>query len=812
MTRIGDVINGSRLEDQIVLETEAIERGVQRYKRLAKEAVDRGDGASLKPAERLLLYWLPPLVEAIEYEKREVLEGKAGKGRHVFGSVILECPAEKIAVIAMNEMLGHTMREINGVLMPKIAYAIGNAVIAEIHQGLLKAGHRDSLDELDRRFKRRTVGRVNWWAKKTLDDPLWNRKVCVHLGAKVLDLAIHLARVNSFDDKDTVPAFIHEKVWRDNQKKGVIRLSEEAMQVIEDGHLHRQHLRPRFLPMVVPPYPWQASEDGIGEGGYIQVRTPFMCKPTREQTKELMDNPPAQVLEALNAINATSLCVNKKILAVQEAVWNQGGGLPGIPTADLRPLPPKPANISTDEAVRKAWKRQAHEVHSHNAKLRGARVEFIQTLELAKRMASEGQFWLCYQYDFRFRFYPIPLYLNFTGADYSRSLLLFHRRRPVTKKGMRWIKIHAANKYGYDKADFDGRVAFIDNMMPMLERVAEDPLEHVKVWSEADEPWQFLAAVFALFDEEIAARFPVQADGSCNGIQHYAAAGRDEIGAEAVNLIPGDTPNDAYLDVLHAVVHRVQVDAKGGDPTARMILPLLQNEDKGRVVVKQPVMCTPYNVTRVGARDMVKEKLKKFGHAPAGIFKTSDYLATTIFNSVGDVCVGAREIMSWLEGSVRAMCKADKFRTVRWQSPLGATVIQPYRNFRKHKIETVMQWVTLAERDDLSEVSLRRQVQGGPPNWVHSQDGGHAQSTAIRCYEEDIDAAFIHDGYLTHAETMDEMNVILREEFVEQHLMDQVGITHKYWTDRYPGVDLPDPPAKGSLDLNVVRDSKYFFA
>ena len=168
--------------------------------------------------------------------------------------------------------------------------------------------------------------------------------------------------------------------------------------------------------------------------------------------------------------------------------------------------------------------------------------------------------------------------------------------------------------------------------------------------------------------------------------------------------------------------------------------------------------------------------------------------------------------MTWIEGSVRAMCKADKYRTVRWQSPLGATVIQPYRNFRKHKIETVMQWVTLAERDDLSEVSLRRQVQGGPPNWVHSQDGGHAQSTAIRCYEEDIDAAFIHDGYLTHAETMDEMNVILREEFVEQHLMDQVGITHKYWSDRYPGVDLPDPPAKGSLDLNVVRDAKYFFA
>ena len=432
MTRIGNILAESRLEDQIVLETEAIERGVQRYKRLAREAISRGDGASLKPAERLLLYWMPPLVEAIEYEQREVILGNAGLGRHIFGSVIIECPADKIAVVAMNEILGHTMREINGVLMPKIAYAIGNSIIAEIHHGLLKKGHKESLEELDRRFKRRTVGRVNWWAKKTLEDPLWNRKVCVHLGAKVLDLAIHLARVNSFDDKETVPAFIHEKVWRDNQKKGIIRLSEEAMKVIEDGHLHRQHLRPRFLPMIVQPYPWQASKDGIGEGGYIQVRTPFMCKPTREQTRELKDNPPELVLEALNAINRTQLCVHEKVLAVMDKVWQQGGGLPGIPSADLRPMPPKPGDISTNDSSRKAWKRQAHEIHSHNAKLRGARVEFIQTLELAKRMAAEGCFWLCYQYDFRFRFYPIPLYLNFAGADYARSLLLFNRRRPVT--------------------------------------------------------------------------------------------------------------------------------------------------------------------------------------------------------------------------------------------------------------------------------------------------------------------------------------------------------------------------------------------
>ena len=37
-------------------------------------------------------------------------------------------------------------------------------------------------------------------------------------------------------------------------------------------------------------------------------------------------------------------------------------------------------------------------------------------------------------------------------------------------------------------------------------------------------------------------RLPVQMDGSCNGLQHYAALSRDAPGAHAVNLLPVDRP------------------------------------------------------------------------------------------------------------------------------------------------------------------------------------------------------------------------------------------------------------------------------
>ena len=46
---------------------------------------------------------------------------------------------------------------------------------------------------------------------------------------------------------------------------------------------------------------------------------------------------------------------------------------------------------------------------------------------------------------------------------------------------------------------------------------------------------------------------PLSQDGSCNGLQHYAALGRDVIGATSVNLIPCEVPQDVYSGVAQQV-------------------------------------------------------------------------------------------------------------------------------------------------------------------------------------------------------------------------------------------------------------------
>ena len=54
---------------------------------------------------------------------------------------------------------------------------------------------------------------------------------------------------------------------------------------------------------------------------------------------------------------------------------------------------------------------------------------------------------------------------------------------------------------------------------------------------------------------------PVHMDGSCNGLQHYAALGRDRVGGKAVNLCNLDDPQDVYIGVMHEVIRRVAEEA-----------------------------------------------------------------------------------------------------------------------------------------------------------------------------------------------------------------------------------------------------------
>jgi DNA-directed RNA polymerase len=166
--------------------------------------------------------------------------------------------------------------------------------------------------------------------------------------------------------------------------------------------------------------------------------------------------------------------------------------------------------------------------------------------------------------------------------------------------------------------------------------------------------------------------FPIHQDGSCNGLQHYAALGRDEKGAFSVNLSDSNRPQDVYSDIADLVELKRKEDEKT-EETARILKGFI-----GRKVIKQTVMTTVYNVTMYGAKLQILRQLEMLEKFPkAHLNKASQYLAKSTFQNLNEVFESARKIQQWLSDCAYAITKL-RGHSVIWVTPLGLIVVQPY--------------------------------------------------------------------------------------------------------------------------------------
>jgi len=792
------LLAGSELEAEIELETGMLERGIKRYRDLAAQAVKRGDGASLKPAERLMVHWFKVYEQAIRIEQREVAAGKPGKGRATYGRGILLLPSDRIALIAMHTLLSHTMANPRGAWLTTVAVEIGKAVNAQVNIVPVRK-NKDAWKKLirtDRRkFRPKHINRI---ANQFEKGARWPLKEQLQLGVALIDILGSFATCQDWTKK-IVPAFELKTEWENpTRSRKIIRLTEPARKLIDDGHTLRQHLYPRYQPMLVEPLPWTE----FGRGGYMKLRTTLVKRPTKRIAQALEGAELDKVYEAVNAMGATAWAVNTDILTAVKNVWSDGGGELGMPRADDLPLPPPIAgNINKED--RDKWKKEAAKIHRANAIEASNRMSFMFTLKVAEDFSAVDRWYQPHQIDFRGRAYPINLYLTHQGDDVCRGMMRFADAKPLGKRGLYWLKVHIANSWGIDKVPFDQRVEWTDSF------VAEDRPDR---WREAEKPWQFLAAYDDLVKaiqsgdpESYASAIPIQKDGSCNGLQHYAALGRDPSGAAAVNLIPGNSPADVYSAVCARVVERVARDAANGVGAAVALDGVIT-----RKVVKQPVMTTVYGVTKVGARKQVRDQLSELTQLESkAMYACSMYLANTVMDEMGHVCVSAKQIMAWMTECAR-LISGDN-RCVAWQTPLGLPCIQPYFHEGIRRVATVLADLSIPAEREL-KVKYRRQVNGFAPNFIHSIDATHLMMTATEMRKLGLSFAGVHDSYWTHAADVDAMDRVIREQFVALHSMPLIDNLMEYMRTWNPDLKLPDPPKAGTLDIRCVLDSPYFFS
>lgn len=398
------------------------------------------------------------------------------------------------------------------------------------------------------------------------------------------------------DRTERQAAFSHGYDYVRGKKLGVIRLNPVVAKRLSKDNLGTM-IHPKHLPMLVEPRPWRKYDDG----GYLIHKVPVMrFKDSSEQRSYLQaasdEGHLEPVFHGLDVLSSTPWTINRRVFDVILQAWNSGEAIADIPASEEKSNYELPQKSETgDPAARAAYVEKAKQALAQSRKDHGERCKFNYNIEIARSYLHET-FYLPHSMDFRGRAYPIPPHLSPVGDDLCRGLLTFGVKRPLGKTGLKWLQIHLANVYGFDKASFEDRARFAQDHEADIFDSADRPLEGDKWWLKAEDPWQCLATCMEIASalrspdpELFESSLPVHQDGTCNGMQHYAALGGDVRGARAVNLENGDRPADIYTGVADVVNKVIAQDKEAGHPMAMLIPGAL-----GRKVVKQTVMTTVY--------------------------------------------------------------------------------------------------------------------------------------------------------------------------------------------------------------------------
>ncbi|KAL5200714.1 hypothetical protein ABZP36_021917 [Zizania latifolia] len=831
---------------QVKAETEAWARAAEEYRELEQEMLDRKLAPALPYVKSLFLGWFEPLRDAIARDQ-EVQRRKRVK--HVYAKYLLLLPADKLAVIVMHKMMGLLMSSKDGggsVRVLQAAHCIGEAVEREFkvqtffqktkkkctskNEGEKEQALEKEQAKCRKRVKtlvrRRKLSEAQKIVQQEIELEEWGTEAQVKLGTRLIELLLDSAFVQSPADQtpesspDIRPAFKHvlrQPIVENGRLKKKHWVIECDHLVHEGFESTARHVEIPYLPMLIPPKKWKSYDTG----GYLFLPSYIMrthgVKDQKDAIKSVPRKQLRKVFEALDILGSTKWRVNRRVHDVVETIWSRGGGIAGLVDKGNIPLPERPESEDPDEIQK--WKWSLKKAKKTNRELHAERCDTELKLSVARKMREEDGFYYPHNIDFRGRAYPMHPHLSHLGSDLCRGVLEYAEGRSLGKSGLRWLKIHLANKYGggIEKLSHEGKLAFVENQLPDIFDSAANPTDGNCWWMNAEDPFQCLAACMDLSDALTSSspycavsHLPIHQDGSCNGLQHYAALGRDYMGAVAVNLVPGEKPADIYSEIAARVLIVVREDSMkdpATNPTASLARVLVDQVD--RKLVKQTVMTSVYGVTYIGARQQITKRLQEKGLITDDklLYDVSCYATRVTLDALGQMFQSARGIMAWL-GDCAKMIALDN-QPVKWTSPVGLPVVQPYKKYKNYMIRTSLQCLALRREGDT--IAIRRQKAAFPPNLVHSLDSSHMMMTAIACKEADLHFAGVHDSFWVHACDVDKMNQILREQFVELYSMPILENLLKEFQTSFPTLEFPPCPPQGDFDVREVLASTYFF-
>lgn len=819
------------IHDQLAWEELMVQHGVDRYRAQQDAAAEGERPDETSAGSRLLRAYVLQISDHL----RLYLAGNHpdGRRRSKYAKLVETINTDKTAMVALKAVIASMY---NPQSLQTLFISVGRSVEDELRFTKFHAEHGAYYDEIIRAFERRGSENKRY-KQRSLSDAAsakfewvpWSKEVRLGVGGLVLSL---LTEVCDLVERKQV------NLGR-NRKEVLLVPTQTCLDWVLKHNADMELTNPDRMPCLVAPADWTRIDNGGYYSPLVRSRTQLVkirgggSDATERRAAFNSATMPA-VYDAVNAMQRTRWSVNTRVLAVMQEVWRKNLSI-GMPPSEPYSVGPSPlaadadpralAEDSPELAAFNDWKAEAREVYTIEKQRVSKILATARTIRMAVDMSAHSEFYYVYQCDFRGRVYAATSGLSPQGTDHGKALLQFTRGEPLGARGLYWLKVHGANKYGEDKSSYDARVAWIDAQHEQWLLVADDPIAYRDYWKDADKPYQFLAFCFEYAEASrvgaaFRSRLPVALDGSCNGLQHFSAMLRDEVGGRAVNLTPSEVPADIYQEVANVCTRKLigLRSLNTADHGAAVNwLALFADTGTGsmpRALSKKPVMTLPYGSTRQACTDSVFQW--SFATAPDFFEKSTGfrhalYLSPLLWDSIGETVVAARAAMDWVQACAGILAKANL--PVQYTSYLGFPVLDASFEFETRCIETHLSGrLQLRIANDTDQLSVRKQRQSSSPNLIHHVDATHLMMCVNAGTEYGIeDFAMIHDDFGVHACQIDAWHSIIREQFITLHTELDVLASFKAVHEARHEITLPALPARGRLDINAVRHAAYFF-
>lgn len=805
-------VTSTKIQRQIELEEAARALAYSKGQAIVQDAIDTGRYPDLPVGRRLLAAGYSVTQEALEKALATRTAGLGGK----YKALLRRIPVETLSALGMRYMLSAaTHPQQSRSRLQSILTELGKAIESEAMVcciekaapvylertlGYLDRGHTKSINHRYRTFLAAAETTIRTWEA-------WSPQER-HGAAKLLMQAV-------FDTG------LFE--WAtENVERGMKHLLPSA--TLQE-HLHevQEHAVPilRHDPMVVPPEPWT----GLGAGGYLtpwmRVNSPMLSvRHLRGADRDwVLQNltPESVVVQAMNKAQATPYRVNYKVLEVlRKAIVIEEGSM-GLPHHGQSQRPEFPLPETWEKATASAeeletfqqWKRQVAEWYSELARRRQTKRSISLALSTLTRFQEESELYFPTYLDYRGRVY-------FRGSvhpqshDAIKACLELAKGEPLGEHGLFWLKVHVASCAGYDKADFPLRAAWTEENWPSILAWLESPVDQEA--PEPDTAFSLYAAATALQEalacpdpREYVCHVPVAMDATCSGLQHLSAMFRDEVGAEFTNLFDsgGTEKRDIYMRVAEVAQGAVSYD----DPVVQRYW---QDKPITRSMSKRPVMTFCYGSTLKSCIDYVCDGLVAGGAEPiqseAGqvlysLHKLAVPVAKALRAGVVETVPAAAAAMDYFQALARRCTEP-----LRWVTPAGMPVMN-YIEGEHDKLVRIrsmgVEGVLIRQRD--GKYNPRKAAAAISPNIVHSLDAAHLCMVLTAA---DFHIVPIHDSFAALPSRVPELHRHLREQFLELY---QNDVLPQLQQVPLKSDDVPVPPARGTLDIRRVLDSRFVF-